>query len=326
MATIKDVARQADVSIATVSRMMNNPDVVSEKTRKKIYKTMQELNYQPNAMARALQAQKSNIIGLIVPVIDYAFFSRLTDAVEEACHEHGYKLMLCRSSYEEEREMEMVSLLQANKVDGILVCSHVGDASLYTQFNLPIVSIDREIEGIPSVKADNYNGGVLAAKGLLQAGCRHPLLLAGVVPEYMAMSQRHRGFQDECEKQGVVVTKFMIDDMIFSTKDQVALVDFLQSHPEIDGIFANGDMLAARFLLMVRTPQAQRWKRLPVVGFDGLEIAEFMQLSTIAQPIREMGECAVDLLLRKMEGKTVPERSTLAVTYVERQSTVAEKN
>ena len=98
MATIVDVAEYAGVSVATVSRMMNSPDVVSEKTKKKIHKAMQELHYQPNAMARALQQKKSNIIGLVLPYINYAFFSELTDAVEESCHEHGYKLSLIHIS------------------------------------------------------------------------------------------------------------------------------------------------------------------------------------------------------------------------------------
>ena len=131
MATIVDVAEYAGVSVATVSRMMNSPDVVSEKTKKKIHKAMQELHYQPNAMARALQQKKSNIIGLVLPYINYAFFSELTDAVEESCHEHGYKLMLCKSGEHQEREQEMFSILQANKVDGILVCSRFGEGDKF---------------------------------------------------------------------------------------------------------------------------------------------------------------------------------------------------
>ena len=145
MATIIDVAERAGVSVATVSRMMNNPEVVSEKTTKKIHKAMEELRYQPNAVARALQQKKSNIIGLVLPFIDYAFFSSLTDAVEEYCHAHGYKLMLCKSGEHQEREQEMFSILQANKVDGILVCSRFGDASFLKDYEFPVVSIEREI-------------------------------------------------------------------------------------------------------------------------------------------------------------------------------------
>lgn len=322
MATIKDVAKKAGVSVATVSRMMNNRVTVSEKTRKKINRAIRELDYKPNAMARALQTRKSDIIGLIVPVIDYAYFSCLTDAVEEACHAHGYKLMLCRSSYDEEREREMVSLLQANKVDGILLCSHVGDAGLYTKVDLPIVCIDRELETLPSVTADNYSGGAMAARVLESHGSRHALLLSSTVPAYMPMYRRHQGFQEECAKLGMACTEFSAGELPITEEKQDELLDFLEGHPEIDGIFATSDMLALYFLRRFRQRHRQWAHPVPLVGFDGLEIGAFMGLSTIAQPVRDMGTCAVELLIQKIEGKNVPIRSTLAVTCIERESTL----
>ena len=91
------------------------------------------LGYKPDPTARALQSKKSSMIGLVVPVVDYAFFSRLTDAVEQACSRFGYKLLLCQSAHDAAKELEMVALLKANKVDGILLCSRLGDASFYTE-------------------------------------------------------------------------------------------------------------------------------------------------------------------------------------------------
>ena len=156
MATIKDVAKHAGVSIATVSRIINNRGAISEKTRQKVSASMDALNYQPNEMARALQKQKSNIIGLIVPLIQYEFFSTLIEAIEETSHQRGYTLMLCRAGAIGDREKEMVSLLEGNKVDGILLCSRVGDAGIYAgRTTMPIVSIDRDLEGFSSVTSDN---------------------------------------------------------------------------------------------------------------------------------------------------------------------------
>ena len=117
--TIKEIAALANVSRGTVDKVLNNRPGVKDSTREKVLKIAAELHYQPNAMARALQQKKSNIIGLVLPYINYAFFSELTDAVEESCHEHGYKLMLCKSGEHQEREQEMFSILQANKVDGM---------------------------------------------------------------------------------------------------------------------------------------------------------------------------------------------------------------
>ncbi len=131
MATIVDVAEYAGVSVATVSRMMNSPDVVSEKTKRKFIKRCRNCIISLMPWQEHFSRKKSNIIGLVLPYINYAFFSELTDAVEEGCHEHGYKLMLCKSGEHQEREQEMFSILQANKVDGILVCSRFGEADVF---------------------------------------------------------------------------------------------------------------------------------------------------------------------------------------------------
>ena len=323
MPTIIDVAERAGVSVATVSRIMNNRGPISEKTRKKVQKAMKELNYHPNEIARALQKKKSQIIGLIVPIIDYAFFSRLMEAIEETCQLNGYKLMICKSGADEEQEKDMVAMLQANKVDGILLCSRVGDASIYTKYDLPIVSIDREIEKIPSVTSDNYCGGVLAAQSLIQAGCKHVLLFGGEVPEYMPMKLRNKGFLDECKKNGVKYTEYTLnEDDTLEEKAPDDLVDFLKKNSQIDGIFVNGDLLAARLFHALEEENINFIKNIPAVGFDGMEISNLINLTTVAQPIWEMGECAVDLLLKKIEGKMVPERSILPIELIERKSTL----
>ncbi len=321
MPTIKDVAERAGVSVATVSRIMNNRGPIGEKTRKKVHKAMKELNYQPNEMARALQKSKSHILGLIVPSISYAFFSKLADAIEEACHEQGYKLMLCKSGNEHERELEMVSLLYANKVDGILICSRVGDASIYTNYNLPIVSIDRDIDLLPSVTSDNYNGGVLAAQALLRAGCKTPLIFGGAVPEYMAMDLRYKGFREECFKRGVVFEEHFVGESdLRHERLQEEFISFVTKRPQIDGVFITGDMIAAKLLCSERITSLLN--SIPMIGYDGLEISNLLGITTVEQPISEMGEYAVNLLIRKVEAKAVPERSILPVRLIERKSTL----
>jgi len=322
MFTIKDVAESAGVSIATVSRIMNKPHVVSEKTKKKVYKAMEELNYQPNAVARALQQQKSNIIGLVLPMIDYAFFSRLTDAIEEECHSYGYKLMLCKSGKNEEREKEMFSILQSNKVDGILVYSRKGDASSFSNYNFPVVSIEREIEKVPSVTSDNYQGGFLAAQELIAAGSKVPAVFGAEVPDYFPGTKRIQGFREEYEKIGLEVKKCLIDkDKIGNKGLEDVFYDYMDKNSEIDGLFIMGDMMAAQILSSEKAHQMNLRHKLPIVSYDGFEISEWMQLSTVIQPIREVGECAVELLVRKIEGKVASERSVLPVRLVEREST-----
>jgi LacI family sucrose operon transcriptional repressor len=325
MPTIKDVAKYAKVSVATVSRIMNNRGAISEKTRKKVYKAMKDLDYHPNEMARALQNKKSHIIGLIVPHIDYSFFSRLTEAIEETCYERGYKLLLCKSGELDGRERELVSMLQSNKVDGILVCSRVGDASAYANYALPVVSIDREIPGVPSVTSDNYKGGILAAQTLLEAGCRHLLLYGYILPDYMPANLRYQGFRDECKRRNVewkeVFTKDNDYELIKILPKE--LEETITSHSDIDGIFLCSDDIAARVVVGCQGLGLKVPDNFRMVGFDGLSISEFFDLTTIEQPIRQMGEYSVDLLIKKIEGKMVPERSILPVQVIVRGSTAA---
>ena len=325
MITIKDVAKQAGVSTATVSRYMNQRDMLSERTQRAVRQAIEQLGYQPDPTARALQSKKSSMIGLVVPVVDYAFFSRLTDAVEQACSRFGYKLLLCQSAYDAAKELEMVALLKANKVDGILLCSRLGDASLYTKNEFPIISIDREIPGIPSITADNYSGGVLAAEALFRAGCRRPLILTTEVPEYMAMYQRQRGFLDACERLGMAAKVCVLHDAGFGEAETSQIKTLLVSNPPIDGVFALGDMIAAGYVHMALQDAALGHLRLPLVGFDGLDIARLFEISTVAQPIRQMGARAVELLIRRISGATVPEKLMLPVEYIERRSTRARR-
>ncbi|MEA4940159.1 MAG: LacI family DNA-binding transcriptional regulator [Christensenella sp.] len=323
MVNIKDVARRAGVSTATVSRYMNQREIVSPRAQRRVAEAIAELRYEPNPMARALQTQKSGIIGLVVPVVDYAFFSRLTDAVERACSRSGYKLMLCQSAYSDTKELEMVSLLKANKVDGILLCSRLGDASLYTESDFPIISIDRELEGVPSVMADNFGGGVLAADALYRAGSRHVLVLTTEVPEYMAMYQRQNGFRAECASRGMEYVECILNDVNFGTEETERILAQMEQHPEIDGVFALGDLIAAGFLhMLLQQPDSQR-RRLPLVGFDGLDVSRLFEFSTVAQPIQKMGQLAVELLISRINGNPVPERSALPVEYIERKSTTS---
>ena len=151
MATLKDVAEKVGVSITTVSRVMNGRGAISRETRDKVFAAMKELNYFPNEMARSLGNKSSHLIGLIVPYIDHAFFGILTAAIEEACYKSGYKLFFCTSGGNPNRERELFKMLCANNVAGVLVCSRITDESLYMQTDVPIVTIERMIEDVPSV-------------------------------------------------------------------------------------------------------------------------------------------------------------------------------
>mgnify|MGYP002411968979 CR=1 FL=1 len=196
-------------------------------------------------------------------------------------------------------------------------------ASLYTESDFPIISIDRELEGVPSVTADNFGGGVLAADALYRAGSRHVLVLTTEVPEYMAMYQRQNGFRAECASRGMECVECILNDVNFGAEETERILAQMEQHPKIDGVFALGDLIAAGFLhMLLQQPDSQR-KRLPLVGFDGLDVSRLFEFSTVAQPIQKMGQLAVELLISRINGNPVPERSALPVEYIERKSTTS---
>lgn len=324
MATIVDVAKKAGVSPTTVSRIINNRGSISEKTRKKVMRIMKEMNYQPNIMARSLQMKKSGIIGLIVPYLDHPFFSRLTESIENACYKNGYKLLICTSENNAEKEREMAMMLSANRVDGILVCSRIEDASVYADYSLPVVSIERNIDNIPSICCDNHRGGAVAAQRLIEGGCKNLLLFGNAPTDYLPAKLRNKGFAEECEKHGVAHNEYLIaSEDIFAGNFKDNIKEMLEKHHDIDGIFCTGDILAVRALTELQEYGQLAPDNYQIIGFDGIDISDYFNVSTIAQPIRDMGEFALDILGKRIEGSSVPVQSILPVSYIKRKTTRA---
>ena len=322
MVTIKDVAEHAGVSVTTVSRVMNNRGAISAKTRKKVMKAIEELDYHPNELARSLLSKRSTLIGVIVPYLDHPFFSRLAQSIENACNRNGYKMLLCTSGNRPEKEREMVSMLRANKVDGILMCSRIEDASIYAEYELPMVSIERTIENVPSVSCDNYQGGVLAAKTLIGGGCKYPLVFGHKTGEYLPARFRYQGFRDECERCGIEYREYLLDENdLFAECFARNLNVILEKNPKVNGIFATSDVLAARAYVKFLDDGLSAPKDFQLIGFDGIDISDYFNISTIAQPIKQMGELSLEILLKRISGEMVPNQSILPIELIVRGST-----
>ena len=181
MATLKDVAQRAGVTVTTVSRMLNDRARVSEKTRLRIQNAMEELDYHPNELARSLAKKNSHFIGLIVPSADNFFFSCVIASVERYASASGYKLLLCVSNHEIQKEKEFFSMLLGNKVAGIILASHTQNLEEFADVDAPVITIDRTVSPrIPSASADNYYGGYIAAEHLIARGCRRLCTSAAV--------------------------------------------------------------------------------------------------------------------------------------------------
>ena len=340
MATLKDVARETGLTVTTVSRVLNNRGYISEETREKVYEAMKKLNYRPNEVARSLSKKSTNTIGVIVPHIRHPYFSELISNLENEASKRGYKMILCNSQEKENKEREYLEMCTSNRVAGIVLCSAGVAVEEFQGSNIPLITIERYMEnGTASVECDNRQGGKLAAEHLIACGCKNLLHISGVYETAMPADNRALGFIEVCEKAGVshweVATNtyqynnLEYHDFLEEVLKENYHVDNTAENDEncgksrIDGIFASSDLIAAQVLqvcskLGIRVPED-----IKLVGFDDVNISSLTtpRITTIHQPIKEIAELTLELLINAQDGKTVAKRSLLPVSLVKREST-----
>lgn len=325
MPTIKDVAERAGVSVTTVSRVLNNRGYISEATRKKVYQAMEELDYQPNEVARSLFRKKSNIIGLIVPTVAHPFFAELTAYLETYAYSRGYKVLICNSQLDASKEQEYIWMLRRNQVDGIIMASHTLEVEEYKKLDLPVVAFDRFIsKRIPYVTSDNYQGGRLAVELLLERGCKQIAHMCGSLHLDMLANQRHRAFMDVAEERKVPYFTVETDINVFEVeKYEELLSDLLTEHPDIDGLFLNSDIMAIAAMKVCRKLGKRIPEDIKIIGYDDVSIASLVspQITSIRQPLAEMSDLSVRLIEALLEGKPVEVENCLPVQLIERETT-----
>jgi LacI family sucrose operon transcriptional repressor len=325
MANIKDVAKVAGVTVTTVSRVLNNRGYISEATRQKVYSAMESLNYQPNEIARSLFRKKSNLIGLVIPDVSHPFFGELTNYIEYYAYNSGYKILLCNSYRDSVKEKEYIDMLKRNQVDGIIMGSHTLETSEYLNLNLPIVAMDRYLsEKIPYISSDNYNGGVLATKLLISKGCKKLAHISGPLELNTPANRRCQGFLD-------VVKEEHVDHIVIETKlnsfeieeYKKVITKLFEEHSDLDGVFASSDMIAACIITVSEAFRKNIPRDVKIVGYDDVYIASTIvpALTTVKQPIEEMAQLAVTVLLDQIEGKEFCMESILPITLIQRKTT-----
>ena len=173
MSTIKDVAKLAHVSVATVSRVINKKKYVNETTKQLVLDAIDRLDYVPNELARSLFRKQSRIIGIIVPHLTSYYFGDLLEVIEDSTINHNYRLMICNSQDNKEREAKYLQVFHQYNIDGIIMISNTTRIQDYQSLSIPIIAIDHKLtEDIPSVTSNNYLGGKLAAEKLVSCGCK----------------------------------------------------------------------------------------------------------------------------------------------------------
>ncbi|HAX73540.1 MAG TPA: LacI family transcriptional regulator [Firmicutes bacterium] len=322
MANIKDVAKLANVSVATVSRVINSKGYVNEHTKELVLKAIDELNYVPNEIARSLYRKSSKIIGVIIPDLKNEFFNDMIEGMEEVILQNGYKTMLCTSKENIEREKEYLQIFLTNKIDGLILCSNSPDIASFINLDIPIVSLDRIIsKDIPSVTSDNYMGGILAANRLIAAGCKNVVQFRG--PSTVApANERCNAFLETMNKDLSVRVHTL--ELEFNENDNYEIYKFLITHPQIDGIFTASDVIAAQCIRNLKKLGRSVPNDVQIIGYDNISLCELTDptITTIAQPITSMGQIAAETLFKLINQEDIEQRHiSLPVELIEREST-----
>ncbi|MGY3745718.1 LacI family DNA-binding transcriptional regulator [Vagococcus salmoninarum] len=322
--TIHDVAKNANVSPTTVSRVLNNRGYISEEMKKKVHDSIEELGFIPNQMARSLFTNQTKFIGLIIPTTANPFFGELTYYIEKSLSKLDYKLLICNSINESENEKQYLSMLQENRVDGIIVGSHNIDITEYDKMPLKMVSVERKInETIPTIQSDNYSGGYQATEELIKAGCQKILCVSGNPNLETPANDRYKAYQD-CMTEYQLPTYSERIHFTDTNEQKAAKVEAIFNEtPDYDGVFAGDDVIASIILAYALKKHIKVPESLKVVGFDGTDLTQTIlpHLTTISQPIQELAEKSVEMLLAEIANQPVEKKVILPVTLLRKGTT-----
>jgi len=325
-ATIYDIAKATGVSIATVSKVLNNTGRISEATRKKVLKAIEELGYEKSTIASALAGKNTYTIGFLLPDINNPFFAEVARGAEDAAFERGYSVLICSTDHREEKERSYLKTLRHKRMDGLVIATGTTPRETLEELmdeGVRIVLMSREIPGalIGSVMVDNHLGGQLAAEHLLSLGHRK----IGMIMEPLSIGSAHdifRGFQKAVE--GTDAELFVSEETGFGIEAGARLAGEMLTRHEVTALFAANDELAVGVLQACRERGIRVPEDLSVVGFDNTILSRIVTpaLTTVAQPIYELGRRTVHLLMDGIENESQPKnREVLEPRLIVREST-----
>lgn len=314
---LEDVAKLANVSKTTVSRVLNNRGYLSQETIERVYHAMRELNYQPNAVARQLYKKQTRIIGLLFPTIANPFFGELSAELEKGLYKEGFKVLIGNSMNDPKKETHYLNQLLTKQVDGLIVGTHNQGIKEYNYENLPVVAIDRNMnKDIPVIESDNYNGGVLATTHLIKRGAKKIIHTNGPVELDSPTKRRRLAYEDTMKKAGLVPLTITVDFNIpYSEKKQI-FTQMFHDHPDVEAIFASNDVDAA-LIMQIALEQGRRVPDdLLLIGYDGTQIIRNIlpDLTTIVQPIEAIAQTSIQVLKQRLNNKETNTEYVLPVT------------
>ncbi|QCK14984.1 LacI family DNA-binding transcriptional regulator [Mangrovivirga cuniculi] len=333
--TIKDIARELNISPSTVSRALKDHPDISKDTKKAVSDLAKKYNYQPNAIALSLRSRKTNTIGVVVPQIVHFFFSNVISGIEDIAYDKGYNVMVCQTNELQEREEKSVQALLASRVDGLLV-SLSKETKTYdhlrkvTDGGTPMVFFDRKSDDfdVSSVVIDDYQGGYQATEHLAKQGYKKIAHLAGPLNLTLSKS-RYAGYQQALKDYGLDYRRDYVIECANGTIEEgyEKTKPLLDLRDKPDAVFAANDPAAIGALKAIKDSGLKVPQDIGVIGFSDWQLASLVEpaLSSISQPGYEMGAEAARLMFKALEaekGEEVEkENIVLKTNVISREST-----
>ncbi|BFT75138.1 LacI family DNA-binding transcriptional regulator [Paenibacillus sp. P36] len=328
MATIRDVAKLAGVSVATISRYLNKNGYVNEETKLRVEQAIKTLQYEPNAMARGLAGRKTGTIALIFPDITNPFFAELARAVEDVARMYGYTVILCNSDNQADKEQTYIRVLKQRYVDGILFASYSlrsDDVDALNNEKIPFIMLDRAPRetSCTVVSSKHLEGAQQAVQHLLDEGCTKIAHIYGP-QDTVTGRERFMGYEQSV-KHFPWYSPSLVEPGYFRVDGGMEAVEnLMKRHPDIDGIFAGNDTMAVGALKKLQRMGVRVPDQVALCGFDGIDLTVIVEpeITTVAQSIYDMGMLSTRLLIKKIEGDNSEHQTHLFdVKLIPREST-----
>lgn len=314
--TMKDVAVEAGVALGTVSKVINGLPV-GESYRIRVEEAIKKLDYQVNSYAQGLKASKTYTVAFLIPNTINPFFAKLTHQINLSLLRRKYRMLLCSTDNDLKAEQEYITMAQQNKVDGIIGLTYNPD--LHIDENTPFVSIDRSMGAhIPCVASDNFFGGQMAAEKLSDLGCKNVAFLRIGSSLTNEPNKRKAGFENGCLARNLQYSSKILQDGDSVSEFEVFLTEHMHNGKlDFDGLFCVTDFIAYEVLKILKKLKLRVPEDVQVIGFDGIQSFGDRDYicSTIVQPVQDIAEMCVELLLQEnMTAK--PPLVCLPVSYM----------
>ncbi|TAH74839.1 MAG: LacI family transcriptional regulator [Anaerolineaceae bacterium] len=328
--SIKGISELAGVSIATVSRIINENGRYSKETEERVKKIIEEYNYVPNMVAKGLRTKKMTNVGIIIPEITNEFFVKLAYEIETNLFKEGYGSFICNTNEDIEMEKKRLQMLSVQNVSGLIYIS--GGSSGVSEYiqDIPTVFIDRtpvakDLEQYIIIESDNVQGGYLATKEMLDKGCRNIIMLTDR-RRLSSQAARIEGYKKAHKEANIPMN---IDNIIYLDKMNYdtardCVSKLVEDGTSFDGIFATTDWLALGSYAALNQKGIKTPQDVKIVGYDDISVSEFnaLPITTIHQQIDVIGKTAVNYLLQLLRNQPIEEKlKRIPVFLVKRQST-----